>query len=323
MTATLTGRSSGSQTPPVGTEEEPKPPPSVPKWRRTARPYLLSVPAVALIIGILYPFGVGIYYTVLNYSTEHQYDAVFVGLDNFKRVLNPDSTFFVGQAAKVTIQYALAATVIETVLGVGIALLLNRATIFGRIFEKVLILPLMIAPAIAATMWKFMFNADFGVLNHVLGLDRFDWLSKDNVLMSAVLVDVWIYTPFVAILVLAGIRSLPKEPFEASAVDGAGPLYMFRRLMLPLIWPYILVAVIFRFMDCLKIFDIPQVLTNGGPGTAATTLQISAYKDLIQNGEYSRGSTYMLILWILVFITARILVGVLGKAQRRAAGSEN
>jgi len=161
------------------------------------------------------------------------------------------------------------------------------------------------------------------VLNYILGLGRFDWLSKGFVLPSAVLVDVWIYTPFVAVLVLAGIRSLPREPFEASSVDAAGPLYMFRRLMLPLIWPYILVAVIFRFMDCLKIFDIPQVLTNGGPGIAASTLQVSAYKDLIQNGEFSRGSTYMFILWILVFITARLLVGVLGKAQRRAAGSED
>jgi multiple sugar transport system permease protein len=322
MTASVTGRSTGSQTPPAGPEGGATPPPSVPKWRRTARPYLLSVPAVALIVGILYPFVLGIYYTVLNFSIEHQYDAKFIGLANFKRVLSPGGTFFVGNAAKITIEYALAATIIETVLGVGIALLLNRATVIGRTFEKVLILPLMIAPAIAATMWKFMFNADFGVLNHILSLGPFDWLSKDHVLMSAVLVDVWIFTPFVAILVLAGMRSLPREPFEASAVDGAGPLYMFRRLMLPLIWPYILVAVLFRFMDCLKIFDIPQVLTNGGPGTSATTLQISAYKDLIQNGEYSRGTTYMLILWILVFITARILVGVLGQAQRRAAGSE-
>lgn len=323
MTSTVTGRSVGSETPPTGMEGGGVPPPSIPKWRRSAWPYLLSVPAVVLTAGILYPFAVGVYYTVLNYSIEHQYDAFFVGLDNFKSVLSPSSTFFVGNAAKVTIEYALAATIIETVLGVGIALLLNRATVIGRTFEKVLILPLMIAPAIAATMWKFMFNADFGVLNYILGLGRFDWLSKDFVLPSAVLVDVWIYTPFVAVLVLAGIRSLPREPFEASSVDAAGPLYMFRRLMLPLIWPYILVAVIFRFMDCLKIFDIPQVLTNGGPGIAASTLQVSAYKDLIQNGEFSRGSTYMFILWILVFITARLLVGVLGKAQRRAAGSED
>jgi multiple sugar transport system permease protein len=168
-----------------------------------------------------------------------------------------------------------------------------------------------------------MFNPQFGVLNHVLGLgSTFDWLSKDRALWSSILVDTWIYTPFVAILVLAGIRSLPREPFEASDVDGANWFYMFRRLMLPMMWPYILVAVIFRFMDCLKIFDLIYVLTAGGPGVSTTTLQISAFQDSITNLNYSRGSTYMFLLWILVFATARYLVSVLGKAQRRAAGAE-
>ena len=305
-------------TPPAG-----KAPVQVPKWRRDLRPYLLSVPAVALIIGILYPFVIGVIFAFQNYSAQTTRNRRFIGFDNFVQVLTPGGTFFIGHAAWVTVYYAVLATVIETVLGVGIALLLNRSTIVGRIFEKVLILPLMIAPAIAALAWKFMYNADFGVLNHVLGLGTFNWLSSETALYSAVLVDVWIYTPFVAILVLAGIRSLPREPFEASSVDGAGAVYMFRRLMLPLIWPYILVAVIFRFMDCLKIFDIPQVLTGGGPGDATTTLQVSAFKDLINNGQYSRGATYMFILWIIVFITARVLVGVLGKAQRRAAGAED
>ncbi|MET3806257.1 multiple sugar transport system permease protein [Nakamurella sp. UYEF19] len=297
-------------------------PPVVSKTRRSARPYLLSVPAVLLIIGILVPFIKGIILTFQGSTATTLKNPPWVGFKNFARVLNPDSSVFIGHATWITIQYAVLATVIETVLGVGVALLLNRSTLIGRIFEKVLILPLMIAPAIAATVWKFMFNADFGVLNHVLGLGNFNWLSDSSALYSAVLVDIWIYTPFVAILVLAGIRSLPKEPFEASAVDDAGPIYMFRRLMLPLIWPYILVAVIFRFMDCLKIFDIPYVLTGGGPGVATTTLQINAFNDLIKAQQYSRGTTYMFILWVLVFITARLLVGVLGKAQARAAGAE-
>lgn len=291
----------------------------VPKWKRNLRPYLLSVPAVAIIIGILYPFVIGVYYAVLNYSADNS-DPSFVGLRNFADVLgDPQLWHSVG----ITIEYAVLATGIETVLGVGVALLLNRASLIGKIFERVLILPLMIAPVIAATAWKLMFNPSFGVLNHILGLGHeFDWLSKDRALFSAVLVDVWIYTPFVAILVLAGIRSLPREPFEASDVDGASWFYMFRRLMLPMMWPYILVAVIFRFMDCLKIFDIVYVLTAGGPGNATTTLQVNAYEDSIIHFNYSRGSTYMFLLWVIVFVTARLLVGVLGKAQRRAAGAE-
>jgi multiple sugar transport system permease protein len=245
---------------------------------------------------------------------------VFVGLRNLASVLT-DPTFW--SSVRTTLIYAVAATVSETVLGIGIALLLNRASLVGRVFERVLILPLMIAPVLAGVLWKLMFNPQFGVLNHVLGLGAtFDWLSETHALFSVVLVDVWIFTPFVAVLVLAGIRSLPREPFEASAVDGASWFYMFRRLMLPMMWPYILVAVIFRFMDCLKIFDHVYVLTAGGPGDATRTLQISAYQNSIVNFNYSVGSTYMFLLWAIVFVTARYLVSVLGKAQRRAAGSE-
>jgi multiple sugar transport system permease protein len=311
VTATLSG--------PRQEQRAPEPLRTVPRWRRRLRPYLLSVPAVAIIIGILYPFVLGVYYAFLNYSAVNP-NPVFVGFENFRNVLS-DPEFW--HSVRVTATYAIAATLVETVLGIAIALLLNRSSIVGRIFEKVLILPLMIAPVIAAVIWKLMFNPQFGVLNHVLGLgSTFDWLSRERALWSTVLVDVWIYTPFVAILVLAGLRSLPREPFEASDVDGAGWFYMFRRLMLPMMWPYILVAVIFRLMDCLKIFDIVYVLTAGGPGDATRTLQVGAFEDSITNLNYSRGSTYMFLLWIIVFAVARYLVGVLGKAQRRAAGAE-
>ncbi|MBB5917493.1 multiple sugar transport system permease protein [Nocardia transvalensis] len=299
--------------PPADAEE-------IPRWRRSLRPYLLSMPAVLIVVGILYPFVIGAYYSVLNYAAVNP-NPVFIGLRNYASVLG-DMQFWT--SVRVTGVFAIVATLVETVIGVGIALLLNRSSLIGRIFEKVLILPLMIAPVIAGVIWKLMFNPQFGILNHIFGLgSTFDWLSHSNALWSVILVDLWIFTPFVAILVLAGIRSLPKEPFEASAVDGASWFYMFRKLMLPMLWPYILVAVIFRFMDNLKVFDAVYVLTAGGPGVATRTLQIGAFEDSIINLDYSRGSTYMFLLWAIVFITARILVGVLGKAQRRAAGAES
>ena len=294
-------------------------PPGVPTWRRKLRPYLLSVPAVLLIIGILYPFAIGAIYSFLNYGAVNP-NPSFVGLANYASILS-DSTFW--RSVTITLLYAVVATGAETVLGVGLALLLNRSSLIGRTLERLLILPLMIAPVIAGVIWKLMFNSQWGVLNHIFGLGAtFDWLSADNAFFSVVLVDIWIFTPFVAILVLAGVRSLPREPFEASAVDGAGWFYSFRRLMLPMMWPYILVAVIFRLMDNLKIFDAIYVLTAGGPGIATQTLQINAFQDSIIRLDYSRGATYMFVLWILVFIVARYLVGLLGRAQARAAGSE-
>lgn len=318
MTTTIPDRPPGEQTTRSASSEEQ--PPAVPVWRRRLRPYLMAVPALAITVGILYPFVLGAYYAFINYSAVNP-NPVFVGLRNFQTVLG-SGVFW--DSVQTTLTYAVAATALETFLGVGIALLLYRASFVGRIFERVLILPLMIAPVIAGVIWGLMYNPQFGVLNYVFGLgSSFDWLSRENALWAVIVVDIWIFTPFVAILVLAGLRSLPREPFEASAVDGASWWYTFRRLMLPMMWPYILVAVIFRFMDSLKIFDHVYVLTAGGPGNQTRTLQIGAYQDSIINLNYSRGATYMFLLWVLVFITARWLVSVLGKAQRRAAGAED
>lgn len=318
MTTQTSKATQSTHEPPTTAKGHPLP--EVPSWRRRLRPYLLSIPALVIVIGILYPFVLGAYYAFLNYAAVNP-DPHFVWFDNFTSVLG-DQIFW--QSVTITGIFAVVATSIETLLGVGLALLLNRSSLVGRLFEKVLIVPLMIAPVIAGVIWKLMFNPQFGILNHVLGLgSTFDWLSGSTALWSVILVDIWIFTPFVAILVLAGIRSLPREPFEASEVDGASWFYMFRKLMLPMLWPYILVAVIFRFMDNLKVFDHIYVLTAGGPGVATRTLQIGAFEDSIINLDYSRGSTYMLLLWIIVFITARYLVSVLGKAQRRAAGAES
>lgn len=293
--------------------------PTVSPARRKWRPYILSIPATVILIGILYPFVQGVGYTFLNYRATEG-DVHFIGLGNYLQVFT-DPLFW--GSVRITLTFAIVATALETVLGVIIALLLNRSSLIGKIFEKVLILPLMIAPVIAGVIWKLMFNPQFGILNHIFNLgSTFDFLSEGRALWSIIMVDAWIYTPFVAILVLAGVRSLPKEPFEASAVDGAGWFYMFRRLMLPMMWPYILVAVIFRFMDCLKVFDIVYVLTQGGPGHATSTLQVNAYINSIINFNYSGGATYMFILWIIVYLTAQQLVKLLGRAQARAAGSE-
>jgi len=291
----------------------------LPAWRRGARPYLLVVPAVALTIGILYPFILGATYAFQNYRATRP-NPEFVGFRNFERIFSNDSFY---QSALVTSQFAIAATVVETLLGVGVALLLARSTAVSRVLERLLIMPLMIAPVIATIMWKLMMQPSVGVLNYLLspfGLER-EWTDTPRAaLFSVVLVDVWIYTPFVALLVLAGLRSLPRSPFEAAAVEGAGFWYTFRHLTLPMLWPYILVAVIFRFMDSLKVFDVIFAMTGGGPGDSLMALQVQAYQDAIPFSNYSLGQTYMFILWAAVYVATRGLIVVLAKAQAKAAG---
>ena len=293
---------------------------TLPAWRRGARPYLLVLPAIALTIGILYPFVLGAMYAFQNYRANRPDSTRWAGLENFQDIFS-DPEFF--QTAFLTAQFAVAATVVETLLGVGVALLLARSSMVSRLLERLLIVPLMIAPVIAAIIWRLMMLPTVGVLNYLLspfGI-RPEWTGSPRwALFSIILVDVWTYTPFVALLVLAGLRSLPRAPFEAAAVEGASFWYTFRNLTLPMLWPYILVAVIFRFMDSLKIFDIIQVLTQGGPGDATMALQVRAFEQAITFSRYSLGSTYMLILWIVVYIATRGLIVVLSRAQARAAG---
>lgn len=298
-----------------------RPPPTpLPAWRRTARPYLLTVPAVILTIGILYPFVLGGYYAFENRRASRP-DPQWVGLDNFKRILDNDSFY---KSALVTFEFAVAATLVETLLGLGVALLLARGTRVGSVLERLLIMPLMIAPILATIIWKLMMLPSVGILSYVLspfGLAGHAWTDTPaSAFFSVVLIDAWTYTPFVALLILAGLRSLPRAPFEAAAVEGAGFGYTFRFLTLPMLWPYILVAVIFRFMDSLKVFDVIYGLTQGGPSDSLLTLQVRAYQEAITFSNYSRGLAYMLILWLIVYIATKGMVTVLAKAQARAAG---
>ncbi|MFF3324476.1 carbohydrate ABC transporter permease [Streptomyces sp. NPDC002889] len=292
---------------------------SVPAWRRSLRPYLLIVPALLLTGGILYPFGLGVYYTFFDFAASRPVPDM-VGLENYRRIFAQRAFW---DSARVTLLYAVGAAAVETVLGVAVALLLHRSTPVGRVLEKILILPLMIAPVIAAIIWKLMLQPSVGVVNHLLeplGLGGVQWTdTPTGALLSSIMVDVWVYTPFVAILALAGLRSLPPSPFEAAAVDGAGWWFTFRRLTLPMLWPYVLVAVIFRFMDSLKVFDIIYALTEGGPGDSTVALQIRAYLEAIRFQRYSFGISYTIVLWAVVYLAAMVLVRCLGRANSRAA----
>jgi multiple sugar transport system permease protein len=285
-----------------------------------ARPYLILAPALLITIGILYPFIMAWYYSLTNYSfsspTYH-----FIGLDNWISMFS-DSDFW--HAFLVTGKYAVFTTGSEMLIGIGIALLLAKNSKFTKILKVALVFPLMVAPVIATIIWQLMTNNSVGIIEKFLNLIQiynFPWASSaSTALFTAVLIDIWVNTPFVILLVVAGIQSLPKSPFEAAQVDGASAWFTFKNLKLPLLKPFIYIALIFRLMASLQESAIIFALTKGGPGDTLMNLSLTAYIKGFQFMKFGASLTYILFLWFIIALISNFLVGRWLAVQKQAAG---
>jgi|HubBroStandDraft_6_1064221.scaffolds.fasta_scaffold169694_2 multiple sugar transport system permease protein len=288
--------------------------------RRKFRPYLVLAPTLILTIGILIPFLAAICLSFTDYSLNSS-DVSFIGFDNYLTMLqSPD--FW--HSLWITIQYAFFCTTVEMLLGIGVALLLNDENFVARFLRIVLIFPLMIAPVIGTLIWKLITNPSVGILvgpMQMIGLGDFKWgASPDTAMFSLVVIDAWVYTPFVIILVLAGLRSLPKSPYEAALIDGGSPWFVFKNLTLPMLTPVLLITLVFRLMLSLQEFSIIFALTEGGPGDSTMSLSLQAYNRAFPFYGLAEAIPMMLFLWVLVYLVSFILIGFWRRAQQRAAG---
>ncbi len=285
------------------------------------RPYLIMAPAFLITIGILYPFFSAVFYSLTDYSFRlATYD--FVGLKNWIKMFT-NSDFW--HAVFITAQYALFTTGVQMVLGLGIALLLSKDTILTKILKVVLIFPLMIAPVIATLIWQLMLNSSVGIIEKFLNLFNiynFPWASSPKTaLLTAGLIDIWVYAPFVIILALAGINSLPKSPFEAAKIDGGSVWFTFKTLTLPMLKPFLYIALIFRLMASLQEFAIIFALTKGGPGNSLMNLSLTAYNTGFAFLKFGESLPYVLVLWIFIYIISKKLVGKWLHVQKAASGN--
>jgi len=272
--------------------------------RRSGRfrilPYLLSLPALLVCIGILIPFATAAYYSTLRYRQNLPAMRGFIWFDNYKNFLF-DSAFW--NTVYISLLYAALTVGIELLLGLGIALLLRKSSRVNNFISIMLLLPLMTAPALAALMWKLMTNPNFGILSYfvsLLGFPDFKWASDPSTaLFTVVLVDIWVYTPFIMILLLAGLRSLPRQPFEAATLDGVPTSFVFFRITLPMLLPYIITAVLFRLLDSIQQFDIIYAMTQGGPGDKLLVFQVQAYLMFFQNTNVGKSAAILMVLWLI------------------------
>ena len=209
---------------------------------------------------------------------------------------------------------------IELILGFGIALLVDTFSDRTKgILVGVLMLPMVVTPVIVGLVWKLMLNSEHGVINWVLsflGL-RPAWLGPQLSLTSIMIVEIWQWTPFVALILIAGLASLPTEPHEAAAIDGATGWQSLVYITLPLLMPVIMLAVLLRLIDALKIFDIIFIMTGGGPGSATETLAIHSYRlGFYFTGWIGRASATAVVLAVLTTVVSTIMIGRLQRVSR-------
>lgn len=284
-------------------------------------PYVLTLPALLVCIGVLIPFATAIYYSLQKYRMSQPWNRGMNWGENYLKFLT-DSDFW--NTLQVSLVYAGATVVLELLFGLGIAILLKKQTKLNNFISIMLLMPLMTAPALAALMFKLMTNPNFGILSYfmqILGFEDFRWgSSPDTALFTVVLVDIWVYTPFMMILLLAGLRSLPTQPFEAAALDGVPKFEQFWRITLPMLMPYIITATLFRLLDSIQQFDIIYAMTQGGPGNKLMVFQVEAYLNFFQSTNVGRSAALLLILWVITYFLSNVFVKNWLRLRERARG---
>ncbi len=265
---------------------------------------LFPLPAIVF-IGLLmvFPILYTLYLSFTNWNLTSGMGPSFVGLDSYLRVFSePRFLHALGR----TFTFTVFAVAVEVVLGVAIALILNRAFVGKSLAKLLLLLPLVATPIAVGIVFNLFYDPTIGLLNFTLdalGLPQGRWISSENtVIASLVMVDVWQWTPMITLIVLAGLAGLSEEPVEAARVDGASEWQILRYVTIPMVMPVILTAMILRLIDALKTFDIIFAMTGGGPGYASETLNIMGFKYSFEYFRIGQSSVILVALFLVVLL---------------------
>ena len=266
-----------------------------------------------ILVLMVFPLGYTIYNSFTDWSLTHGSKVNFVGFKNYVDIFMHDDRFW-GSVWR-TFYFTALAMVVEVVLGVLIAVLFDVRDFKGkRLARSIFLMAMMATPVAVAMVWMLIFEPTAGILNYVikatgiealmreyLGISKLLWITdSSSVIPSLVLVDIWEWTPLIALIVIAGLATLSREPYESALVDGATSFQIFFRITLPMIAPTIGVASLLRLVDCLKTFDIIYTMTMGGPGYSSETLNIYTYQMSFQYFNFGYASALLVIFFALV-----------------------
>ena len=277
---------------------------------RTPHIFFPAPAVVALLAIMVFPSFFNLYISLNEWFATSASPPEFVLFDNYIRLFMEDDVF--PAAIAKTLYFTALAVGAEMLLGLGIALVLHREFRGQSLVRSAFMLPMMATPAAIALVWVLIYHPTLGVMNYLLsmlGISPQEWLAKSYmVIPSLALVDIWQYTPFVTMVLLAGLIAMPLEPFESAHIDGAGPWQVFWYITLPLLRPTLMVAALFRIIDSLKVFDTIFVMTQGGPGRASETLNLYAFRTAFEYFHVGYAASISLTLIVLVFVVSAAIL---------------
>ncbi|AFZ36243.1 carbohydrate ABC transporter membrane protein 1, CUT1 family [Stanieria cyanosphaera PCC 7437] len=268
--------------------------------------WFLLIPALlVLLLVFIYPIGRAFWLSFFTENLGTQLNPVFSGIGNYQRMLG-DGRFW--QTMGNTTLFTVVSVILELLLGLAIALVLNQSFRGRGIVRTIAIIPWALPTAVMGLAWAWIFNDQFGVVNDILqrlGLidTGINWLGEPSLAMVALIIaDVWKTTPFISIILLAGLQSISQDLYEAHAIDGANYWQSFYQITLPLLMPQILIALLFRFAQAFGIFDLVQVMTGGGPAGATETVSIYIYSMVMRYLDFGYGAALVVVTFLLLVL---------------------
>lgn len=280
-----------------------------------ALPYLLIAPTVAVLLALsIYPL---VYAIKVSLQTTAGGQVVWSD-QNFIRLAS--DKFFLESLIH-TLVYALAALTLEFLFGLGLAVLMNQALRARSFFRAMLLVPMMLPPVVVGVVWRLMLNSNFGAINGMLkwiGINTttLTWTASPKLAFASVIaVDVWQWTPFMFLVLLAGLQAIPQEPYEAAVIDGSSTWQTFLNVTLPLLKPAILIALLLRTMDLLRVFDQIFILTEGGPGFATETISLYIYRTAFRFSNFGYAAAMSFVLLILTNIISMSYIRLLQRQE--------
>lgn len=283
--------------------------------------WLFVGPTLLLLLAFnLFPLLWTIWLSFTNYRANRpNAEVVTVGLDNYRRVLNNEAVW---ESFRATAHFLCWSITLQLLLGLGLALLLNRRFRSHSFWSTAILLPMMLAPAVVGTFWKYFFEPQYGIfnviVNAVAGLGVFTMLG-DTALSpwAIVIVDTWMWTPYVMLLLLAGLRSIPPYLYEAAEIDRASAWTTFWRITLPMLMPFLVLALLFRTIENFKMFDLVDQLTNGGPGSVTELASITLKREAFEKWRTGYASALAIILFVAIYGLSLITVRYLERMKQR------